>query len=162
MVKIFATAPFYTKYVKQITPNDFPSPYIRENPKLWPYFNRALGAIDGSHIHLAAPSSLHKTGKVLHLRTVYSPAPSTSFSHIPLRDGKDLLLMPGFMRVPLVWILAFQMDGIFLQMPVFHTVRNFWFHTAEFGTIFQSGAMQEHGIIFFSLFKKTLTMSSVV
>jgi hypothetical protein len=59
MVKIFATAPFYTKYVKQITPNDFPSPYIRENPKLWPYFNRALGAIDGSHIHLAAPSSLH-------------------------------------------------------------------------------------------------------
>jgi len=32
---------------------------ICENPKLWPYFSRALGAIDGSHIHLAAPSFLH-------------------------------------------------------------------------------------------------------
>lgn len=103
-----------------------------------------------------------KTEKALHLRTVYSPAPSTSFSHICLQDGKDLLLMPGFMRVPLVWILAFQMDGIFLQMLVFHTVRNFWFHTAEFGTILQSGVMQIYGIIFFSLFKKTLTMPSVI
>lgn len=56
---IFASAPFYTKYVKQVTPNDPPSSYLQNNPKLWPYFHRALGAIDGSHIHLATPSYLH-------------------------------------------------------------------------------------------------------
>jgi hypothetical protein len=59
MIQIFSSAPFYTEYVKQVTANDPPSPSIHDNPKLWPYFQRALGAIDGSHIHLAAPSYLH-------------------------------------------------------------------------------------------------------
>jgi hypothetical protein len=59
MIHIFSTPPFYTNYVKQVTPYDPPASYLQENPKLWPYFQRALGAIDGSHIHLAAPSFLH-------------------------------------------------------------------------------------------------------
>ena len=31
---------------------------IQQNPKFWPYFKDALGAIDGSHINFAAPASL--------------------------------------------------------------------------------------------------------
>jgi hypothetical protein len=61
MVHIFSTPPFYTKYLKQVTPHDPPASHLQDNPKLWPYFERALGAIDGSHIHLAAPSFLHES-----------------------------------------------------------------------------------------------------
>ncbi len=57
MATIFAFAPFNTECIKQRTPNNPPSECIRSNPKLWPYFQRALGAIDGSHIHLTAPSA---------------------------------------------------------------------------------------------------------
>lgn len=55
MTQIFACAPFYSEYVKQLTPNDHPSLLLLGNPKLR-FFARALGAIDGSHINLAAPS----------------------------------------------------------------------------------------------------------
>ena len=61
MVHIFSTPPFYTKYVKQVTPHDPPALYLQDNSKLWPYFERALGAIDGSHIHLATPLFLHES-----------------------------------------------------------------------------------------------------
>ena len=54
MTKIFSHAPFYTDYVKQLTPADNPSQYIIENPKLR-HFSKALGAIDGSHIHVSPP-----------------------------------------------------------------------------------------------------------
>jgi hypothetical protein len=56
MTSIFASNPFYIQYVKQITPNDPSSPTLFNNPKLWPFFAKALGAIDGSHIHLATPA----------------------------------------------------------------------------------------------------------
>ena len=58
MTQIFACAPFYSKYVKQLTLNDQPSLCLLGNPKLH-FFARALGAIDGSHINLAAPSFIH-------------------------------------------------------------------------------------------------------
>ena len=32
------------------------SSQIRDNPKRWPYFKDAIGAIDGSHIHAYPPS----------------------------------------------------------------------------------------------------------
>jgi len=56
MVHVFSSPPFYTKYVHQPTPSL--SPYIRDNPKLWPFLKGAVGAIDGSHIHLNCPSSM--------------------------------------------------------------------------------------------------------
>jgi hypothetical protein len=39
---------FYSKYVPP--PNPTTSPYILDNPKLFPFFKYAIGAIDGSHI----------------------------------------------------------------------------------------------------------------
>jgi len=61
MARIFAFAPFNSKYVKQITPNDPPSSRLSNNPKLWPFFRPALGAIDGSHIHATARAE-HREG----------------------------------------------------------------------------------------------------
>jgi hypothetical protein len=56
MLTIFSSPPFYTTYVRLPTAED-PSPSeIRDNPKLWPFFKDALGAIDGSHIHCAPPA----------------------------------------------------------------------------------------------------------
>ena len=57
MASIFSSRPFYTKYVRQ--PTASPSPYIRNNPNFWPFLKGAVGAIDGSHIHLNSPSSMH-------------------------------------------------------------------------------------------------------
>ena len=59
MVDIFSSPPFYTYHVKIPTVDDPVPPEIQQNPKFWPYFNDALGAIDGSHIKFAAPASLH-------------------------------------------------------------------------------------------------------
>jgi hypothetical protein len=56
MLCIFSSYPFYTKYVLLPTADDPVPPEIRENPKLWPYFKDALGALDGSHIHVSPPA----------------------------------------------------------------------------------------------------------
>ena len=57
MLCIFSSYPFYTKYVLLPTANDPVPPEIRHNPKFWPYFKDALGAIDGSHIRSSPPAS---------------------------------------------------------------------------------------------------------
>jgi len=60
MLHIFASPPFYTTHV--YLPDDSDSDdgvpgEIWNNPKFWPYFKNAIGAIDGSHIHAHPPSS---------------------------------------------------------------------------------------------------------
>lgn len=57
MVNAFCFAPFYTKYVKQPTIDDPPSSFFKDNPKMWPFFRYALGAIDGCHIPFYPPGS---------------------------------------------------------------------------------------------------------
>ena len=57
MLMIFSSPPFYSKYVHLPTANDPTPPQIRNNPKFWPFFRNAIGAIDGSHIHSAPPAS---------------------------------------------------------------------------------------------------------
>lgn len=51
MANAFSYAPFYTKYVKQpTTANPLPSSFFEGNTKFLPFFQNALGAIDGSHL----------------------------------------------------------------------------------------------------------------
>ena len=57
MLNAFAYAPFYDKYVKRPSADDPASLYFKDNPKLWPYFQHALGAIDGCHIPFHPPAS---------------------------------------------------------------------------------------------------------
>jgi DDE superfamily endonuclease len=59
MVNIFSSQLFYTKYVKQLQSSATSASYLYKNPRLYPFFKDAISAIDGSHIHLSAPSSLH-------------------------------------------------------------------------------------------------------
>src|ERR1700683_3309105 len=56
MLCIFSSYPFYTKYVLLPTADDPVPSEICENPKLWPYFKDALGALDSSHIHSSPPA----------------------------------------------------------------------------------------------------------
>jgi len=58
MVHIFSSPPFYTSYITQPVSYNSSSYPLSGNPKLWPFFKHALGAIDGSHIHFTAPSNL--------------------------------------------------------------------------------------------------------
>jgi hypothetical protein len=54
MLTIFSSPPFYTKYVH--LPDHSVPHKIRNNPKFWPYFKDAFGALDGSHIPAAPPA----------------------------------------------------------------------------------------------------------
>src|SRR5271155_707686 len=54
MVQIFSSQPFYSKYIHQPSSNQSPH-LLCHNKKLWPFFQHALGAIDGSHIHFSPP-----------------------------------------------------------------------------------------------------------
>jgi len=55
MVEVFSSRPFYTKYIRQPTSYNQSSHPLYYNKKLWPFFQHALGAIDGSHIHFSPP-----------------------------------------------------------------------------------------------------------
>jgi hypothetical protein len=50
MLVIFMSDPFYSKYVR--FPDGSVLCKIWKNPKWWPFFKDAIGALDGSHIHV--------------------------------------------------------------------------------------------------------------
>lgn len=56
MLIAFSSEPFYTTYVTLPNANTPPSRRIRRNNKMWPFFDHALGALDGSHIPCAPPA----------------------------------------------------------------------------------------------------------
>ena len=56
MVIIFSSPPFYTNHVILPTGVEPVPPQISNNPKFWPYFKDAIGAINGSHFHCAPPA----------------------------------------------------------------------------------------------------------
>ena len=59
MLIFFATDPFYTKYVRLPHRSDPIPPKIANDPKRSPFFDNALGALDGTHIS-CAPSGEDK------------------------------------------------------------------------------------------------------
>jgi DDE superfamily endonuclease len=66
MLLIFSSNPFYANHVHLPVVGDPPPPEIAKNPKFWPYFKDAVGALDGSHIHSAPPvdeRSAHRNRK---------------------------------------------------------------------------------------------------
>lgn len=56
ILAILVSKSFYTSYVK-LPPVETPEE-IRNNPKLFPYFEKCLGAVDGSHIDAHVPAEL--------------------------------------------------------------------------------------------------------
>lgn len=59
MLLVFSSPPFYTTYTLLPNANTPPSRRLRRNKKLWPFFQHALGAIDGTHIP-CAPASFER------------------------------------------------------------------------------------------------------
>ncbi|KAH7915775.1 hypothetical protein BJ138DRAFT_986109, partial [Hygrophoropsis aurantiaca] len=57
MTVLFSSPPFYTRHVEFPTGEIIPREILR-NPKFWPFFCNAIGAIDGSHIPIAPPSQI--------------------------------------------------------------------------------------------------------
>ncbi|KAF9235881.1 hypothetical protein BU15DRAFT_27613, partial [Melanogaster broomeanus] len=58
MLRAFSSRPFYTTYV-HLPDADEIHPKIHDNPRFWPFFKDAIGALDGSHIH-AAPTAFER------------------------------------------------------------------------------------------------------
>jgi hypothetical protein len=50
MLFFFSSPPFYTNNVYLPHEHNHVSPYIKNNPKFFPFFKDCLGAIDGTHI----------------------------------------------------------------------------------------------------------------
>ena len=48
---------FYNIYIKLLTQSSPIDPYISSNPKFYPFFRGALGALDGTHISACPPAS---------------------------------------------------------------------------------------------------------
>ena len=55
----FSSPPFYTENVKLPLEDTAVPPEIKNNPKFYPFFKDALGAIDGSHIN-SCPSAAER------------------------------------------------------------------------------------------------------
>jgi len=56
MVTVFLLAPFYPTYLTPLDNSNTSSRKMQSNPKFWPYFKDAIGAIDGTHILVVPPS----------------------------------------------------------------------------------------------------------
>ena len=57
-LNVLASPLFYTKYLILLTGATIPSK-IHCNPRFFPYFQHAIGAINGSHIPVSSPANLH-------------------------------------------------------------------------------------------------------
>lgn len=59
MLGIFSSPPFYTNFVHLPDIHSPVSPYIAENPKFYPFFNGAIGALDGTHLDCLGTPEQH-------------------------------------------------------------------------------------------------------
>ena len=140
MVNIFSSPPFYTNHVRLPNANDPVPLEIQQNPKFWPYFKDALGAIEGNHINF---SPLHHF--TMYTKITKASSPKIAFSHayflfsfvMPSLDGKALPLMVKCGMMPLIMILWCQKITTILQMQIILLAISCWFymhyHLAEWG-----------------------------
>lgn len=122
MLAAFSSPPFFTTFVRLPKADDPVPPEIANNPKFYPYFANALGALDGTHIACSPPAlerdrSRNRKGFLSHnclvvvsfdlqIRyvlcgwegsaadvTVYNDARNTDF---PIPEGKYYLADAGY------------------------------------------------------------------
>ena len=63
MLVFFSSPPFYTQYV-HLPPVGTPMPpIILSNPKYYPFFKNALGAINGTHINCSASAEVRQAAR---------------------------------------------------------------------------------------------------
>jgi hypothetical protein len=148
MLVIFLSSPFYTSHVCLPTAHNPIPPQIYNNPKFWPYFKDAIGALDGSHIHNVPQcwnGHFVEIEKDFVHKTVYFVAILLSNLFMQLQDGRDQLQMHAFMKMHGHMTCTFQLASITLPMLVFRCAMNFWCLIETYVIILQNGAMQMSG-----------------
>ena len=73
MLVIFSSPPLYTNFIRLLKVGDPIPDYILDDPKSFPFFEDALGAIDGSHFNAFAASNqdaLHNCNGALTTNTL--------------------------------------------------------------------------------------------
>jgi hypothetical protein len=63
MLGFFSGDPFYNRYVHLPSVGTPIPPIIRNNPKFYPFFKGALGAIDGTHINCSATAEMRQSAR---------------------------------------------------------------------------------------------------
>ena len=142
MTDIFSSLPFYTTYIQFPSGNNIPAK-IQWNPKFFPYFRDAIGAIDGSHIPVTPPTlffPLYRNRKgflsqnalfacdfnlnFMYVLTGWEGSASDACVYgdaigmdLPIPAGKYLLTDAGFLQEP----------GLLVPY------RSVWYHLAKWG-----------------------------
>lgn len=144
VLNALSTGPFYQKYVQLPAPDAPVPPFIANNPKFFPFFCNAIGAIDGTHIN-CCPSAADRHAarnrkgvltqnclacvswdmKFLYMISGWegSAADATLYAHSCFTD------------LPIISLLA----NITWQMLGLVHVILFLFHTVECAITWQSG-----------------------
>jgi len=89
VLNALSTGPFYQKYVQLPTPDAPVPPFIANNPKFFPFFCNAIGAIDGTHINASQQLVFTFTTGGTHI----SPLVFARFSHFsttPLQQRLEM------------------------------------------------------------------------
>ncbi|KIY60800.1 hypothetical protein CYLTODRAFT_336833, partial [Cylindrobasidium torrendii FP15055 ss-10] len=63
VLNAFSKPFFYSRYVQLPNATDPTPPEIRNNPKLYPFFANALGAVDGTHINAASSAEQRQAAR---------------------------------------------------------------------------------------------------
>src|SRR5882724_4183823 len=133
---------FYNSYVTIPTHSTPLESYIADNPKFYPFFKGALGALDGTHISARPPASdraryhNHKGG--ISQNGLAATTFDMQFCYIlsgwegSASDGGSFM-----MHMFMTW--SFHLGSITLQIQAIPSVMLSWCHSMVFGITFGSG-----------------------
>jgi len=146
MLYIFSCSPFYSNFVCQPQSTDHHSPYISNNPKFNPFFEDAIGAMDGTHFISPGSAEERAIAKGLSLKTVLPPVILITTSPIFLLVGKDQYLIQPCILISIQLTSKSSQVNTTLLMLDFHLLVHSLFLTKMYNTTLLSGAMQIFGM----------------
>jgi hypothetical protein len=133
LILIFLSSPpFYMTYVRLPTVDDPYPPEILNNPKFWPFFWDAIGALDRTHISASPPAFIRmdsRIAKASYRKIASLHVTSTCYSYTRCVDGKDLWWMHLYIRMHRCMTWQFLKVNITLLIQGIHLVRAFSFLT---------------------------------
>ena len=148
MLYALSSPPFYTSYVWLPTIND-PIPFeIATNPKFFPFFEGALGAMGGAHINCCPPLDgwhLAQDWKGGFQKIHWLVAASICTSSISSVEWMAVQLMLVCVTMPGFQILQFQRANITWQMLGLACATHFWSHIEVCDITLQNGAVLTWG-----------------
>ena len=145
MLIIFLSPPLYmyTNFIRPPKVGDPVPEYILNNPKLYPFFEDALGAIDGS-ISTHLPPPIEMPYMITMVPSQPMPWPFVTFPYvfsIPRAAGKGLLPMHRYFTIPTSPISAYLMGNTSSQMQDSPPALPYLFHIVVHNITFLNGVM---------------------